>query len=357
MDSRHQRARPGPGPLVLIALVLTAAVVRAHDPGLSSLDVSVSGRTVSAALSVSAADVAALAPGGDSVEASTALRELARGAVRLSIDGRTLDPESQEIETGKDGARIRFVYAAADPDSRVRRLTVTSDVPRRMARGHRELLAIDVDGRRVAERVLDAEADSTAVDLLAASSSTRKAWSFLTLGVEHILSGYDHLVFLAGLILAAVTVRELLIALTAFTAAHSISLALVVAGGVQAPPSIVEPLIAASIAWVGVENLLAARGERGGSRWWIVFVFGLVHGFGFAGALAELGVGSSARDVAVALLSFNGGVEAGQIAAAAAMLPVVWAIRSRPSWQARLLPVCSMTIVIAGAYWLIERVW
>jgi hypothetical protein len=343
------------GLLSLIALVLSAAVVRAHDPGLSSLDVSISGSTVSAALSISAADVAALSPGGESVDAATALRELARDAVRLSIDGRTLVLDGQEIETGKDGARIRFAYAAEDSSSRARRLTVTSDIPRRMARGHRELLVIDVDGRPTAEKVLDAEADSMAVDLLAASSpAARNAWSFLTLGVEHILSGYDHLVFLAGLILAAVTVRELLIALTAFTAAHSLSLALVVAGGVHAPPSIVEPLIAASIAWVGVENLI---GRRGGSRWWVVFGFGLVHGFGFAGALAELGVGSSARDVAVALLAFNGGVEVGQIAAAVAMLPAVWAIRSRPSWQARLLPVCSMTIVIAGAYWLVERVW
>src|SRR5687767_13529524 len=241
MHSRQQRARPEPGPLVLIALVLTAAVVRAHDPGLSSLDVSVSGRTVSAALSISAADVATLAPGGDSAETSARLQELARNAVQLSIDGRMLDLESQNIETGKDGARIRFAYAAAS-DSRSRRLTVTSDIPRRMARGHRELLVIDVDGRPAAEKVLDAGSGSMSVDLLAASPSTaRNAWSFLALGIEHILSGYDHLVFLAGLILAAVTVRELLIALTAFTAAHSISLALVVAGGAHAPPSIVEP--------------------------------------------------------------------------------------------------------------------
>ena len=118
----------------------------------------------------------------------------------------------------------------------------------------------------------------------------------MTLGIRHILSGYDHLVFLAGLILAACTVRELVVALTAFTAAHSLSLALVVVGGVHAPPSIVEPLIAASIAWVGVENLLR---ERSRSRWWVVFGFGLVHGFGFAGALLELGFGSSASGVAL----------------------------------------------------------
>ena len=160
--------------------------------------------------------------------------------------------------------------------------------------------------------------------------------------------------FLAGLILAARTVRELVVALTAFTAAHSLSLALVVVGGVHAPPSIVEPLIAASIAWVGVENLLRGRGR---SRWLVVFGFGLIHGFGFAGALIELGFGSSATGVALALLSFNVGVEAGQLAAAAAMLPLVWMMRSRPLWQARLVPVCSMMIVMAGGYWLVARLW
>ena len=159
--------------------------------------------------------------------------------------------------------------------------------------------------------------------------------------------------FLAGLILAAVSVRGLLIALTAFTVAHSVSLAVVVFAGVQAPPSIVEPLIAASIAWIGIENLL---GRSGGTRWWLVFGFGLIHGFGFAGALTELGFGSSPRDVAVALLSFNAGIEAGQLAATAVLLPLVWRIRSRPAWHARLQPVCSVIVAAAGIAWLVQRI-
>ena len=224
----------------------------------------------------------------------------------------------------------------------------------RLARGHRELLIVTVDGLSVSERMLDAGSHSLDVDVAASPSTAGKASSFMTLGIRHILSGYDHLVFLAGLILAACTVRELLVALTAFTAAHSLSLALVVAGGVHAPPSIVEPLIAASIAWVGVENLIR---DRRGSRWWVVFGFGLVHGFGFAGALLDLGFGSSAAGVALALLTFNLGVEFGQLAAAAVMLPLVWVMRSRPAWQARLVPACSVLIAIAGGYWLVERLW
>jgi hypothetical protein len=112
-------------------------------------------------------------------------------------------------------------------------------------------------------------------------------------------------------------------------------------------------VIAASIAWVGIENLV---GRSGGTRWWLVFGFGLVHGFGFAGALTELGLGASARDVAVALFSFNAGVELGQLAAVAVMLPLVWMIRSRPAWHTRLQPACSMIIAAAGAGWLVQRV-
>jgi hypothetical protein len=159
-------------------------------------------------------------------------------------------------------------------------------------------------------------------------------------------------VFLAGLILAATTLRQLLVALTAFTAAHSVSLALVVVAGLRAPSSIVEPLIAASIAWVGVENLLR-RGH--GTRWIVVFGFGLIHGFGFADALIELGFGTSLADIATALVSFNGGVEIGQLAAAAAMLPLVWMINARPVWRHRLVPACSLLIALAGGYWLVER--
>jgi hydrogenase/urease accessory protein HupE len=170
--------------------------------------------------------------------------------------------------------------------------------------------------------------------------------------VRHILTGYDHLVFLAGLLLAAGTARKLVVALTAFTVAHAVSLALVVIGGVHAPPSIVEPLIAASIAWVGVENLLR---ERRRATLLVVFGFGLIHGFGFAGALIELGFGKSVTDVATALLSFNGGVEAGQLAAAAAMAPLVWMIRRRPRWQAIQATGMRRVDRDGGRGWLLER--
>jgi hydrogenase/urease accessory protein HupE len=361
MQDALQRARFRPGPLFAIALVwfaLTAAVLRAHDPGLSSLDVTVNDGAIVVSLSLVAADLAAIAAGREAAT-SRHLSDLARDAIRVSVDGETLRAVNDVTWVDDGGARVRLSFARLYSSRRAARLTITSDVPKRMARGHRELLVVNVAGRVATETLLDTKSDSATVDLRVASPPLRLAWSFLVVGVGHILSGYDHLVFLAGLILATRKVRELVVALTAFTVAHSVSLMLVVFGDVHAPASIVEPLIAASVAWIGVENLLSeqrvAPKPVAKAPWLMVFGFGLIHGFGFAGALMDLGFGSSPAEVALALLSFNAGVEAGQLATAAALLPVVWMMRTRPRLEARLLPACSLLIAMAGGWWLIER--
>jgi hypothetical protein len=335
-------------------LALSTAGLLAHDPGLSSLDVGVTRGAISMTLSIAASDMA-LVTSGQPVDRRTALNTLVRESVHLSLDGDALTPAGdEEVQVDESGARIRLLFLPGVSKQGTRRLAIASEVPARLARGHRELLVVNIGGGQPSQTLLDAQSNSFTVDLGAVPVSIpHMAWSFLTLGNRHILSGYDHLLFLAGLFLAAVTVKELVVLLTAFTLAHSISLALVVIGGVHLPASIVEPLIAASIAWVGVENLVR---ERHASRWLVVFAFGLIHGFGFAGALMDLGLGSTAGDVAVALFFFNAGVESGQLVVAAAVLPVVWPIRSRPVWQARLMPMCSLLIAIAGAYWLVVRV-
>jgi hydrogenase/urease accessory protein HupE len=237
-------------------------------------------------------------------------------------------------------------------------LTIESEVPKRVARGHRQLVVVTAGDRVAAERLIDGLRGEVSIDLEHDPSrgpddaAARRAWHFLSVGVRHILTGYDHLVFLAGLLLAARGARELLVGLTAFTAAHSLSLALAVVAGARAPGSIVEPIIAASIAWVGLENLVPGRS---GVRVLVVFGFGLIHGMGFAEALTELGFGRSAWEITVALLSFNGGVEAGQLAVALLLMPAIRLIKSRPVWAARVLPACSALIVLAGGYWLVER--
>src|SRR5262245_16848604 len=350
-----RRTRLRPGPLfvtTLIWLMLSAASLLAHDPGLSSLDVSVTRHAISVTLSIDAADLT-IVTNNQHIDRRPALDAFARESVRLSLGGEALKAGEGQVLVDESGAQVRLLFGSASSKQGTRRLAITSDVPARLARGHRELLVVNINGGRAGQTLLDAQSNIFTVDLETVSETApHLAWSFLKLGNHHILSGYDHLLFLAGLFLAACTVKELVVLLSAFTLAHSISLVLVVVGGLRLPGSIVEPLIAASIAWVGVENLVR---ERQGGRWLVVFGFGLIHGFGFADALMDLGFGSTAFDVAVALFSFNAGVESGQLVAAAAVLPIVWSIRSKPVWQARLMPLCSLLIAIAGMYWFVGR--
>lgn len=362
---QHQqgiRRRPGPAHCIgfdfrgfitaLACFVIGSSVVRAHDPGLSALDIRIHDAAVSAQVSIAAPDVALMMSSEDVGGRRLILSALVRDFVRLTVDGVPLPGVVDDASIEEGAARVQLSFAMAPSRTRSR-LTIESDLPNRVARGHRELLTVRAGDRVVIEKLLDASTGSVVIDLEAASpQAAHRAWQFLTVGVRHILTGYDHLVFLAGLLLAARSARELVVGLTTFTAAHSLSLALVVIAGVHAPPEIVEPIIAASIAWVGLENLVPGRP---GLRLIVVFGFGLIHGLGFAEALIDLGLGSSAVETTVALVSFNSGVEAGQLAVALVFMPVVWAIRSRPSWAARLLPVCSASIVLAGGYWLIER--
>jgi HupE/UreJ protein len=294
--------------------------------------------------------VGLIAPSG---ETRLQLSRFARDTVRLSVDDNVVPSVVDGVVMEDGAARIVLSFGLLHPRDHAARLAIVSDVPKRVAPGHRQLFVVSVDDHVTTETLLDSHSGPVTIELEAVSPSiARAAVRFLELGFRHILGGYDHLVFLAGLLLAARAVRGLMLALTAFTVAHTVSLALVVIGGFHASPSIVEPLIAASIAWVGIENLM---GRRRGAGWVVIFGFGLIHGFGFAGALIELGFGSSAAEMALALISFNLGVETGQLAVAAAMLPLVWMIRSRPVWQARLVPLCSMMITMAGGYWLIDR--
>lgn len=344
------RHRPGPLLFVVGWLVVTGTVVRAHDPGLSSLDVTVSEATILASLALSAADVALVAKGADSRRAVTAL---AREAIRISIDNREAPGTVTSIALERGAARVDISFAITSSSNHRHRIEISSLVPTRVARRHRQLLVVRALDHDIVERLLDETSPPVAIDVNApAPAAFAIAWRYVELGVHHILTGYDHLVFLAGLMLTARRTRELLIALTAFTAAHSMSLALVVMAGLHAPPSIVEPLIALSITWVGLETLLFGRR---GARWLLVFGFGLVHGFGFAGALLDLGLGSSTTAIATALVSFNVGVEVGQLAVAALLLPFVLLMRWQPRWQTTLLRASSMVIAAAGTYWLIER--
>jgi hypothetical protein len=187
----------------------------------------------------------------------------------------------------------------------------------------------------------------------ASSPFTRRGTfaEYLVLGFTHIVPlGADHILFVLGMFLITRRAREVLAQVTAFTLAHSITLALSIYGVVSIPGRIVEPLIALSIVFIAVENL-AVREVRP-HRIALVFAFGLLHGLGFAGVLRELG-----GDFVTALVAFNAGVELGQLAviAAAWLLLTSWT-RERVWYRRRVLVPASVMIAAMGLTWMIERI-
>ena len=191
------------------------------------------------------------------------------------------------------------------------------------------------------------------LDALQPLTRFQVATQYLGLGFTHILpKGLDHILFVLGLFLLSTRLKPLLLQVTAFTAAHTLTLALAIHGVFALPPAVVEPLIALSIAYVAVENLVTT--ELQPWRVVLVFGFGLLHGMGFAGVLTDLGLPRA--EFVTALLTFNVGVEAGQLAVVAAAFATVIGIRSRPWYRQRVVVPASVTIAGAGLFWTVERV-
>ena len=180
---------------------------------------------------------------------------------------------------------------------------------------------------------------------------------YFRLGIEHILFGIDHLLFVTGLVLIVRRPWRLAKTITAFTLAHSITLALATLGFVHAPPAPVEATIALSIVFLARELVRAEQGEGGLTTrqpWLVAFAFGLLHGFGFAGALSQIGL--PRHDIPLALLLFNLGVEAGQLLFIAALLLIRAAIlRLMPRMPITLARLPTYGIGAAAAFWLIQR--
>lgn len=175
---------------------------------------------------------------------------------------------------------------------------------------------------------------------------------FVPSGVHHILIGPDHLLFLVGLLLTGGSFRRLLLVVTAFTAAHSLTLTLAALGILVPPPAIIEPAIALSIVYVGLDNLLKRDGRD--MRTWIAFAFGFIHGFGFANVLRDMDL--PGRALGWSLFSFNIGVEIGQVAVVLVVAAIVTALRSRSEVAGRRLALAgSLVVIAAGATWFVQR--
>jgi len=347
----------------VIACCLCPAQARAHEIGLSVVELRLEQEGMSVQLTFAQSEVEALVAAEKRIignripttppSARTGLEALALTALEITLDERPLQASDVAVQPEPNNTiqfRLSFPMSAGS------RLGVRSTLPGRLTPGHRQFLVVrSKGGQTLAERILHGENNTFEADLARLNSSEAKPGSFrqfLVLGVEHILTGYDHVVFLLALLLAGGAFWNTAKIITSFTLAHSITLALAALDVVRIPSSIVEPLIAVSIVYVGLENLL--QGDLRW-RWLLTFAFGLVHGFGFASVLRELGVGEAGVGVAVPLVSFNLGVELGQVGIMLLVLPLIWKLRSQPFFVMRCVPACSLLVTLVGGYWLLQR--
>jgi hypothetical protein len=311
--------------------------------------------------------VAAL-PAEELAQRTERLRSLFERRVRVYFDGEatdfvvrfpdreegTLDPAWGEASLGirarlsgraPEGAQ-RFAFRASRsfPLVDLRVVRASSEVVTR---------AILPAGEESPELGLDEVVEASAAARPGAGSGAVEVFGrYLGLGFTHIVPlGIDHILFVLALFLLTTKPEPLLIQVTAFTLAHSVTLALSVLGILALPSAVVEPLIALSIALVAVENLFTDR-----LRTWrvaLVFGFGLLHGFGFAGVLNELGLPAGA--LASALIAFNVGVEVGQLAVIGVALAAVAAFRKREWYRQRIVIPASIGLAAVGLFWFVQR--
>ena len=346
-------------------LISVASLALAHDPGLSTAAVKIFPDYMEAQATFARADIEALVALDVNHDGKVSVQEwqqawpILEPLLRETLIVRGNNDPTGMTEIGfqldeNDNFHVGGVLRAKGA-----KLTVESSLIKRLPRGHRQFISVlNNQGTPLAEALLSAEHDALDVNTDAADEARPSEpgttfGGFFFMGVEHILTGYDHLIFLFGLLIAISQFRATLWVITCFTLAHSVTLALAAFDLVRVPEQIVEPLIAATIIYVGVENLLQLDNATG--RWRLALIFGLVHGLGFATDLKEKVGDMSGEKIVLPLMSFNLGVEVGQLAVAALVLPLIWWLRSQPGLRRSLVPSCSTLVVLAGAWWLVER--
>jgi hydrogenase/urease accessory protein HupE len=353
----------------------------AHAIGLSTGEYTAKGSSVTVKLAFARGEVASVLPNLDenrdghvtAFEVESAKKDLETrvlGRVNVTQGGAACAPALLGAAlTDQDGIVIdgRFDCARSDKTfdvdvvllddlshghRHVARVTGATTRDEVLYKGHSAFgIAPDAEGMAAGGASARAGAGAGAAAATTGAPQSSSAWAFFKMGIEHILTGYDHLVFLFGLVLLRARLKELLAVVTAFTVAHSITLAIATLGIFTPSPRFVEPAIALSIAYVGVENFFVKDASK---RWRITFPFGLIHGFGFAGALQQINLPRA--EVPVALVTFNLGVEAGQLFAMSIILPMVILIRQKDWFEPRGVRVLSGAVALAGGIWFVMRV-
>ncbi len=361
--------------LLSVSVLALARFCSAHTTGLSTSDLRFGTNGLDAELILAGVDLTlALAhletttPSDANGDGKLVAAEFAAGldqVRKFAADCLIVEFDDQPVRPGpasfalddKDNFRMQMSYSGQRPA----RLRVRGNLFKHLPPEHIHFVAVrDGDSSSLGNKMLR-PGDNVLELVIPSSRATgpRPRVSsfpgFLKLGVEHIWTGYDHLMFLFALLLVCGTFKSAVQVVTFFTIAHSLTLAFATLNLVRVDGRVVEPAIEASIVYVGVENIVCSEGPKG--RWLITFLFGLIHGFGFATVLRDMGVASSTTGVTVPLVGFNLGVEAGQIAIAAILLPVIWRLRRHEIVVRRAVPLCSAVVAAIGGYWLVQRLF
>jgi len=333
------------GRLAPLLCVLLPGAAGAHALRLSTGEVTVEGRRVQAVIQFARAELETLRP------------EDVAGTVRVTADGAPCAPGGSSVAPAQeDGVAVTATWECPRAPGRLRMELGFID---RLPEGHLHVALLRLPGVTVQRT---ARASAPVLEVEAQPGAWAGAGRFLRLGAEHIFQGADHIAFLIGVLLLGGSFRQLVGIVTAFTVAHSVTLALATLGWVVPPPRLIEPLIALSIVAVAVENLVALREplsvERVRAaidhRWRLTFAFGLVHGFGFAGALRALELPRAL--LAPSLLTFNLGVEVGQLVIVALAWPLLrWLLGVGRMWPVGMR-WASLAVAGLGAYWLVDRI-
>jgi hypothetical protein len=359
-------------PLLAIAVLLLAARADAHPAPFSFLDLHLDTQGVRGSIIVHDLDAAhdlGIDPPEGLLDAAIAARHrdtlqgLLTGRLRLTMDGeaRAIEWTTLEVVPERFGLRLSFTAGVRPARVDVHAVVFPYDP------AHQTFVNVYEDGQLRQQNILTA--DDPAMQYYAGTTQGRLAVvrTFVASGIEHILIGPDHVLFLVGLLLLGGTFPRLTLIVTAFTIGHSITLSLAALDIVSPPARFIEPLIALTIVVVGTDNLFVlhdrhraqAEGTNATSRDarpLFAGFFGLIHGFGFASVLKEFGLPQDA--LAWSLVSFNVGVELGQlviVVAAAVALALVG--RGRPALAASVARVGSIAVILAGTYWFVDRLF
>jgi hydrogenase/urease accessory protein HupE len=342
-------------PSVLILLGVFAAHAGAHTGGITgSANITIDGNVARYALTLSDIPESPLYSAMRLGEPGIApdyqpLAKAISEKLQFSTGDGPCKPDKRSVQPPSASAvslvgSVEFICPAT-----IATLKIRDDMPDVLGSTHHTLALILWSGGSQQFAFGD-DARETEVNLSKNAELPKGAGSFFPLGIEHILIGYDHLLFLLALILRGGGPWSLLKIITAFTVAHSITLALAALDVVALPGTLVESAIALSIAYVALENLFPRFALS--RRWTISFLFGLVHGFGFSSVLREIGLPK--ENLVLSLLNFNLGVEAGQLAVVLVVAPLLMRLRSK-SWEPRMVAVISIAILAMGLYWFVER--